>query len=325
MLCRLILIAIIWAPVAAWAADAYGTVTILEGDTFIYRGATRLFAVEGVRLESGDLVETAASAFMQVERPDLSVVQFGPATRAMINAPGAHQKPDYGLFVLTGWCKLIGPKTDAAHDTGVDLRTPQFDLPPNPGTVVFQETPTDVTLFVERGEVKLAERQASGGSVAVPLKSGDYYARKAGLRGAVNPGSIQAFLGGMPRGFRDSLPLRIDRFRTQDVRPKDAPDFVYADVEPWLKAEPTLRKPLVQRWRVKARNPAFRAALIANLRAHPEWDPILFPEKYVKKDAVRHTARAPAPPRDGALAPEPSASVGKAASAPAPSAAASTH
>jgi hypothetical protein len=325
MLYRLILIAIIWAPVTAWASDTYGTVTILEGEAFIYRGAARLSAVEGVRLESGDLLETAAAGFMQIERPDLSVVQFGPVTRAMVSGPTGHQKPDYNLFVLTGWCKLIGPKSDAAPDAVVDLRTPQFDLPPNTGTVVFQQSPADVTLFVERGSVKLAERQASGGSLAVPLKSGDYYARKAGLRGAVNPGSTQAFLGSMPRGFRDSLPLRIDRFRTQDVRPKDAPDFVYADVEPWLKAEPTLRKPLVQRWRVKARNPAFRAALIANLRAHPEWDPILFPEKYVKKDVVRHTARASAPPRDGALAPEPAAPVAKAASAPAPSAAASTH
>jgi hypothetical protein len=33
----------------------------------------------------------------------------------------------------------------------------------------------------------------------------------------------------------------------------------------------------------KARDPAFRSALIANLRSHPEWDPILFPEKYKPK------------------------------------------
>jgi hypothetical protein len=44
-----------------------------------------------------------------------------------------------------------------------------------------------------------------------------------------------------------------------------------------------LRRPLVQRWRSKAREPAFRAALVANLAAHPEWDPVLFPEKYIKK------------------------------------------
>jgi hypothetical protein len=69
------------------------------------------------------------------------------------------------------------------------------------------------------------------------------------------------------------------------VAPKAAPDFSYADVEPWLKAEPALRKPLVQRWRAKAREPAFRAALVSNLKAHPEWDPILFPEKYLPKHA----------------------------------------
>jgi hypothetical protein len=40
----------------------------------------------------------------------------------------------------------------------------------------------------------------------------------------------------------------------------------------------------MQRWRRNARDPAFRAALVANLASHPEWDPILFPEKYKPKD-----------------------------------------
>jgi hypothetical protein len=68
------------------------------------------------------------------------------------------------------------------------------------------------------------------------------------------------------------------------VRPKDAGDFAYADVEPWLKAEPSVRRPLMQRWRAKAREPAFRSALVSNLSSHPEWDPILFPEKYKPKE-----------------------------------------
>jgi hypothetical protein len=61
-------------------------------------------------------------------------------------------------------------------------------------------------------------------------------------------------------------------------------------VEHWLKAESSVRRPLMQRWRGKVREPAFRNALVANLSAHPEWDPILFPEKYKPKEP-------PAPPK----------------------------
>lgn len=320
MLRRLILAVALWAPWCAWAADPSGTITILEGDAFIYRGASRFYANEGVRLESGDIVETSAAGFMQLELPDLSVVQFGPSTRALINGTTGRPKPERWLFVMNGWCKLTGPKAGAAESSGLEVRTRLFTMPPNAGVVVFVVTPAEATLFVERGEIRLNEDQASGSPIGVALKSGDYYRRKAGARGAVNPGSNEAFSAGMPRAFRDSLPLRLERYRNQDVPPKEASDFGYADVEPWLNAEPWLRRPFVQRWRAKARNPAFRAALVAGLASHPEWDPVLFPDKYKKKEKDKqpavHATRAPAPaPVPGPL-PEPVRPAGDAASSP---------
>jgi hypothetical protein len=277
----LIAAALMAAASHAGAAEAAGTITILEGDALIYRAAVRVHGAEGVRLAPGDIVETAASTLVQIELPDQSVIQFGPATRAMLG-------PRW-LYVMNGWCKLSGPKAGAA---GVELRTRLFDLPANAGVVVLQAAPAEATLFVERGDARLAERQASGSPIPVSLKAGDYYARKGMARGTVNPNSTDAFLSAMPRAFRDSLPLRIDRYRDADVRPKEAPDFSYADVEAWLKAEPWLRRPFVQRWRVKARESAFRAGLIADMSAHMEWDPIIFPEKYLPKDPP---AKRPAP------------------------------
>jgi hypothetical protein len=304
-------------PWCAWAADPSGTITILEGDAFIYRGASRLYANEGVRLESGDIVETAASGFMQLEWTDLSVIQFGPATRAMINSSAGRPKPERWLYVMNGWCKVTGAKAGAADGSGLELRTRLFTMPANTGVVVFAETPAETTLFVERGEIKLAEDQVSGGPIGVSLKSGDYYRRKAGARGTVNTGSNEAFVAGMPRVLRDSLPLRLDRYRNQAVQPKEASDFAYADVEPWLNAEPWLRRPFVQRWRGKARNPAFRAALVAGLASHPEWDPILFPEKYKKKATVNAARPAWAASVPGSPpAPAPARSAGEAASSP---------
>ena len=84
------------------------------------------------------------------------------------------------------------------------------------------------------------------------------------------------------------LPRRVE----QEVAAKPAPDFVYADVEPWLKSESPFRRQFVERWRVKARDKDFRQALIANLSSHPEWDPILFPEKYLPKDPPRPASGA---------------------------------
>jgi hypothetical protein len=77
----------------------------------------------------------------------------------------------------------------------------------------------------------------------------------------------------------------MDRFRDRDLKPKEAPDFGYADVELWLKAEPSIRRPFVQRWKAKAfKDSAFKAGIVANMSSHMEWDPVLFPEKYLPKE-----------------------------------------
>ena len=303
MMRGLIIAALMAVPCIAHASDATGTITILEGDALIYRGLGRLHAAEGVRLAVGDIVETGPSAFMQIELSDNSAVQFGPTTRALINAaPARRGRPERWLFIMNGWAKVAGAG-ERAGAPGYDVRTRPFWMTASPATIVLRTAPAETTLFVERGEVRLAEQQAAGAPVPVSLKQGDYYLRKAGTRGAVSPEAKQAFLAQLPRSFRDSLPRRIDRFRDQEVKPKDAPDFTYADVEPWLKAEPWLRRPLVQRWRAKAHEPAFRASLIANLSAHPEWDPILFPEKYLPKEHAARRPQAAAENAASALAP----------------------
>lgn len=295
MMRELILAAVLAGPLGAFAAEALGTMTILEGEALVYRGGGRLHAAEGLRLAPGDIVETAKATFLQIELADKSVAQFGPATRVMFNASTA-RRPERWMYLMDGWAKIAGVKRDGG--SGVDLRTPLLEIAAGPSVVVLRTTPTEATLFVERGDLRLTERPASGTPVVFALKAGDHYKRKAGSRGAANPGGMQAFVQDMPRAFRDSLPLRAERFRDQTLRPRDAPGFDYADVETWLKAEPMVRRPLVQRWRSKAREPAFRAALVSNLNAHPEWDPVLFPEKYLPKPAsAPRTAAASAPAR----------------------------
>jgi hypothetical protein len=117
---RAILLAV--AIALASAADNLGTITILEGQALIYRGSGRLHAGEGVRLAAGDIVETAASTFAQLELGDRSVAQLGPATRVMLNADAPRKKAERWLYVIGGWVKLSSVKRDAAAGPGFDLR-----------------------------------------------------------------------------------------------------------------------------------------------------------------------------------------------------------
>lgn len=285
----------------ASAADALGTVTILEGQALIYRGLGRVQAAEGVRLAAGDIVETAAATIAQVELLDRSVVQIGPSTRLMLVAATARQKNERALYLLDGWLKSMSTKRDSAAGPGFELRAPSFEIPAGAAVTVLHATPAEVRLFVESGELRIGERQKTGAPVIVNLRTNDFYQRKPPGRGSVASGAPAAFVSAIPRAFRDTLPARADRFKDRETAPREAPAFAYADVEDWLKAEPAVRRALMQRWRAKASEAPFRAALVANLSSHPEWDPILFPEKYKPKE--------PEPPRHDPFA--------RAASAPA--------
>jgi hypothetical protein len=300
MLRALFLAAALAVPCLAHSADALGTITILEGQALIYRDSVRLYAAEGVRLAAGDIVETAPATFAQIELIDRSVAQLGPATRVMFGTASAKPKPERGLFVMDGWLKVIAGKRNA-EDPGFELRSAQFEMPPHSATLVLHATAATAEIFVESGSIRLAERQERGTTApATALKAGDFYQRKAPARGAVAGIAPAAFVADMPRPFRDTLPPRIERFAERPVQAREAAAFNYADVQVWLQAEPALRRPLMQRWRAKAHEPAFRSALIANLKSHPEWDPILFPEKY-KPKPPRPPVKA-APPASAAPA-----------------------
>jgi hypothetical protein len=94
------------------------------------------------------------------------------------------------------------------------------------------------------------------------------------------------------------------RYKERQVQPKRVDDVSYAEVEAWLKAPLAIRRPLVARFEPRTSDPAFRSALIANLKFHPEWDPVLFPEKYESKEPEAKAASAvrgdPAPAKPAA-------------------------
>jgi hypothetical protein len=62
----------------------------------------------------------------------------------------------------------------------------------------------------------------------------------------------------------------------------------YAEAQPWIDAEPSLRRVFAERWRRLAAVPEFRRGLVAGLKSHPEWTPILYPPARASQAAPSH-------------------------------------
>ena len=277
--------ALVWLVLPqAVAADTTATVTILEGEAALVRGTTRYLLAEGVRLQEGDILHTADKALVRLEFSDGSILDLGPSVRLLTASTpvrGSQSERGWQHTLLSGLVKLTcGKQQKVSHQ----LSTPQLTLTTSDAVTVVHGSATDASLFVESGEARITEAATKGGSPTVRVKGGDFYARKSGQKGTVAARPPQAFISALPRGFLDTIPSRSARFKDRQVAPKRVEEVSYSDIEVWLKAEREVRRPLMRRWQPRARDPEFRNALVANLRHHPEWDPILFPEKYRPKE-----------------------------------------
>ena len=280
--------ALLACPLVAAAADPVATVTLLEGPAGLVRGVTRYALAEGVRMQSGDIIEVGDKGLAEIEFPDGVALALGAGTRMLaVSIPrGKFAAGDY--YVMHGSLKVAGVSKSAR----LRFLTPIFTLNPAEGVSVMIVRGEEGSVFIESGGARLAVAPAT-----LSLKSGEFFTRKAGQKGAVAPRPSQAFIAAMPKAFLDPLPSRMARYKDRPVQPKRVDDVSYAEVEAWLKAPLPIRRPLVSRFEPRASNPAFRSGLIANLKFHPEWDPILYPEKYEPKEPQADAASAaPAKP-----------------------------
>jgi hypothetical protein len=272
----------------AQPAHAQGAmVGILEGKATLVRHTAKFALAEGVALQNEDIIETAPGGFVQIEFTDGGHIGVGGSTSLMLAPRGPGRGPvNPRLYVLQGWLKLSQP---ADKPLPGDSVTPQFDLTALGGATILSSNPKALALFVESGSATLLERSL----VRPPLQvvANQFVIARLGDKPELAARPTADFLAQMPRPFRDPLPARAAKFRDNPVAPKPLGDVAYDDVVGWLSAEPGLRQPLVTRWRPRLRDKAFRAAMIANLAAHPEWDPLVFPEKAAKKRADEKRAR----------------------------------
>ena len=233
-----------------------------------------------------DIVETAPQAKLaRIEFSDGLILDMGPNTRVLMTPkfPGERGSSRAAkLYVLQGWAKITVPKSMAA----ASFASRSFDLTGIARDAVLNVEPTASAVFAESGELTLGERSKGKAGAAVKLKSGEFLTRTGEAKGVLAQRPAADFIQRVPRAFLDTLPARAALFATREVPAKRLASITYADVQAWVDAEAGLRPLFVTRWKALAQNPEFRNGLVAGLRAHPEWDRLLFPEKYLPKPAA---------------------------------------
>jgi hypothetical protein len=262
------------APHAPWAADVRPVLSIVDGEASASDGLHRESAAEGLRLAPGTLLDTGPRCeLLRLEWANGQVLDLGPATRAMVAPPplGPRDRPGAVLYLLAGWAKLrAAPKATAS------FLMLGCALGPFPGVALAGVTDDEQLVFAEGAAVPLARRGAAG-SASIVLASGDAYLSAAGAHGEMLANPPLTLMRRIPRSLRDTLPLRWSRVIDAPPKTSPLPAPTYAELAPWLQAEPGLRREFARRLAGRAREPVFRAALLAKLQAHPEWQPVLFP------------------------------------------------
>ena len=288
---------------ACAAPDAI--VGILQGSAVLVRQTQRFTLAEGAALEAGDIVETAKGGFAQLEFPDGTLAGVGEGTRLLLQVPPGRKDKDKGkalarLYLLEGWIKLrlpgsapgAAPASAAAPapantpaGPGFSLSSPALELDGKEGAAVVRIQDKAWAVFVEAGAARVIGRGTT--KATLNLKRGDFAALAAGQDKASISAQVAApFLAELPGPFRDPLPPRAERFAKRTVTLKPLGPVNYEDVAAWLRSEPTLRQGLSRQWFSRASDPAFRTAAAANLKLHPEWERILFPERFQPPQAA---------------------------------------
>lgn len=267
------------AATGAFAADT-GVYTIAEGSVRVLRGTAWFRLAPGVRVQEGDIVEAANEyAQFQLEWARGGAINVqGPALLYTAIVAGDNKAGAAELLVQRGWLKAVGSARQPLR-----LRLSTLTLDVGESIVVLRGDPGVVDVFVESGTAK-ASIPVVRGKPAPPrdVKAGELLSRAGDRAFVAEDRPPQAFLGAMPRQFRDALPVLAAQF---PEAPALGPgrEITLAEAEPWLAG--TQRKAFVRRFTPRLSDPAFRAGVVARAAAYPEWDRVLHPEKYRPKEA----------------------------------------
>jgi len=286
---RVLLAALLVFASASASGQTAGVVTAAEGSLVLVRGTTTYTATPGVAVHNGDMLAADPKGQAQIEFDDGAILNLARGAHVfLLAAQGANGEP--GVALQSGWVKFTRAK--AAKGKPYRYTAPLARLSTSGATGVIRVGPDGCELFIESGAARLVELSKSGSPGAGrDFKGGEFIARRDGQPLAVAARPSADFVKAMPPHFRDDLAAFLTRVRNRDAEPRREHEASYDEVEAWLKASQPVRRGLMERFHSRAKDGAFRAKLVENLASHPEWDPVLFPEKY-RKDEEPEKAKA---------------------------------
>jgi hypothetical protein len=196
------------------------------------------------------------------------------------------------MVLLAGWLKVETP----ASSTTYIYASPRLAVSTKGSTILLQAAPDAAEAFFESGSgiVSPVDAQGSRGS-PLPAKPGQFFSRRPAKDILSGSRPDSTFISLMPVPFRDTLPPRLSHFAAKAVEPKADHEVTYSDVEPWLRMGTVWRRGFVERFRPRLRDKEFRKQLEAHLSNHPEWGPILQPEKEDKPPTTPAAAESTSP------------------------------
>jgi hypothetical protein len=268
------------------AAEPQALVTLLEGEATVVVGARAFTAVVGARLAAGTLVETDAKAtLMRLEWPDGSLLDLGPATKVLLKPQAMTVRKAPLFYLLQGWAKQTQQAAPGGQ-LGVAA-----DVPPFKGVLVSHAEEGQTMLFSEAGGAQVQPRR--GGVPPMTLKAGEAASFATGVLPQVLARPPSPWLQKVPRAFRETIPPRAALVgRNPEPTLVGRAPLSYAALQPWLAAEPALRRELVPRLAELLADRAFREAVTAQLPQQPEWEPLLRPPAPPRPPASTRAARS---------------------------------
>jgi len=219
----------------------------------------------------------------QIEFQDGAILNLSQGARAMLTSIASGARGQSEIALLSGWAKFTQKKS--SKGTQYRYLTPRVEIDAGEATAVLNAGDGSTDIYVESGAVRFSETSRKGVQrIARDAKGGEFIVRRGEQPATLGSRPSSEFVKNMPRQFRDDLPVLLDRFKNRRSEPKREHEVTYAEVEAWLKAGSAIRKNFVKRFEIRSKDSEFRRKLIKNLREHPEWDKVLFPEKYEPKD-----------------------------------------
>jgi hypothetical protein len=244
-----------------------GTLTLLKDSPLhVIRGISVLAGIEGMRLRAGDILQTgpAATAQTQLELSCGAIIELGPSSQLFLFS---HSATATEMILLSGWLK--GETTSCSYR----YASPLLTATTKSGRLLLHATGNAAEVFVEQGAVSVS----SGNSAAIASSGGKtFFTHRTGKALIIADRPTQEFIATMPVCFRDLLPSRLPRFTgVKPTVPKNDHYVTYAEIESWLTSN--WGKSLVERFKPRLEDRAFRQAIEAHLAAVPEWETALNP------------------------------------------------